>query len=61
MKRVHLDEEGRILLTDEILEELKIEKGEEVVFFEKDGFILVANAKYPAYSVVIAKPKSWAC
>jgi len=60
MKKVHLDDEGRILLTDEIMDELKIRKGEDVVFFEKDGFILVANAQNPACQIILTKPKSWA-
>lgn len=58
MKKICVDEDGCILLTDELLAELNIKKGEEVVFFEREGIVIVANAQNPLNYIMISKPKS---
>jgi len=58
--KIDVDEQGRMLLTEEIMDELGIKNGEEVIFFEREGIVVVANAQNPLHYIVLSKPRSCA-
>lgn len=55
MNRIHVNAEGEIELSDEILTFLNLQKGEDVIFFEEDDKIIIANAKCPFFQITLAK------
>lgn len=55
MNKIRVNAEGEIVLSDEILTFLNLQKGEDVIFFEEDGKIIIANARCPFFQVTLAK------
>ena len=50
--------DGKIQLTKEILNYLHLKRGDEVIFIEQDGKIIVKNANLPQCQIVISKSLS---
>jgi len=55
MNKLHVNADGEIELSDEILCYLNLKKGEDVIFFEDDGNIIIANAKCPFFQIKLSK------
>jgi len=55
MNKMHVNADGEIELSDDILMFLNVQKGEDVIFFEEDGKIIVANAKCPFFQITLTK------
>lgn len=55
MNKMHVNADGEIELSDEILTFLNLRKGEDVIFFEEGGKIIIANAKCPFFQITLEK------
>ena len=55
MNQMYVNADGEIQLSDEILSYLNLQKGEDVIFFEQDGNILIVNAAQPCYQIVLRR------
>lgn len=58
MNRMRVDTNGEIQLDTEMLDYLDLQKGEDVIFFEMDGYIIIANAARPDYRIMLYKPET---
>jgi hypothetical protein len=57
MNKMHVNSDGEIRLDDDMLAYLDLRKGEEVIFFEEDGCILIVNAARPTFKIMLCKPE----
>lgn len=58
MNKMHVNANGEIELDADMLTYLDLQTGEDVIFFEKDGRIVIVNAARPEYRIILCKSEA---